>query len=266
MSDSGLITKRRVRRAGFVAHKSQIFEGNKAGLHYFSGHHPLLIDVVEKAAVPGCTNLFTMVAGFGRKSNLPVQFRTARLATDLNRSNRPGVAEIGANPPPTEAAESSYVLCTAATSSSTCRPPTNRKNGSFAHMAQRRYVVRPQISNSNSSYCSSDESQDELLVSGILDGITRLCLGGPAPSNLMGRQSRSVGGGCPGLIKPSQRIASHRKSSSTAPKKSVVYPIASYPARLNCQKLVSERREVFQQNLFRPVSTDDMSQYQSVSV
>jgi hypothetical protein len=41
----------------------------------------------------------------------------------------------------------------------------------------------------------------------------------------------------------------------------VVYPIASYSARLNCKKLVSQRRAVFQQNLFRPVSTseDEMS-------
>jgi hypothetical protein len=117
-----------------------------------------------------------------------------------------------------------------------------------ANAAKRRYVLRPQIDYScNSSVTSEGSSQHgEEVVSGILDGITSLCLG---PT------SDSLG----------YRAANPRKSSSAKKKKRVVYPIASYPARLNCQKLVSQRREVFHQNLFRPVSTDEMSQFQSIA-
>jgi hypothetical protein len=126
--------------------------------------------------------------------------------------------------------------------------------------AKRRYILRPQIGYSANSInvmmttnnASSTEdtyySPDEQVVSGILDGITSLCLG-PA-------------------LNPQQYSARNGSSSNRRPtsppqrRKNVVYPIASYPARLNCKKLVSERRAVFQQNLFRPVSSDEMSQYQ----
>lgn len=135
--------------------------------------------------------------------------------------------------------------------------------------AKRRYVLRPQIGYSvNSinmmltSHHTADDgynhySPDEKVVSGILDGITSLCLG---PTSY------------PQHVSPARACHSNSSSNTRRPsspqqqrrrKKKVLYPIASYPARLNCQKLVSERRAIFQQNLFRPVSSDEMSQYQS---
>lgn len=130
--------------------------------------------------------------------------------------------------------------------------------------AKRRYVLRPQIGYTGNNInvmtmtdLSSDDSKispDDLVVSGILDGITSLCLGPTFPSH--GYRSGASHHPC-----RSQRLT----ASPRRPKKKVVYPIASYPARLNCKKLVSQRRAVFKQNLFRPVSSDEMSQNTSVS-
>jgi hypothetical protein len=137
----------------------------------------------------------------------------------------------------------------------------NSNDRGVINEAKRRYVLRPQIGYSANSInvmmtpsnmnTTEDTyySPDEQVVSGILDGITSLCLG-PA-------------------LNPHQYAARNGSNNSRRPtsppqrrKKKVVYPIASYPARLNCQKLVSERRAVFQQNLFRPVSSDEMSHHQ----
>ncbi|KAG7364883.1 hypothetical protein IV203_038086 [Nitzschia inconspicua] len=133
--------------------------------------------------------------------------------------------------------------------------------------AKRRYVLRPQIAyTANSinmmqaSHATAPEeshfySPDEQVVSGILDGITSLCLG----PTLHPYRYR------PGVSTKGRNSSSNSPRRSSSPsqrrKKKVVYPIASYPARLNCQKLVSERRAVFQQNLFRPVSSDELSFY-----
>jgi hypothetical protein len=128
--------------------------------------------------------------------------------------------------------------------------------------AKRRYVLRPQLGYSLNSMNSmmmpsSDDSfssSDEQVVAGILDGITSLCLGPtsqPRGYNAGVSSSRRVSGR---LSPPPQ----HRR------RKQVVYPIASYPARLNCKRLVSERRAIFQQNLFRPVSSDEMSYSQTI--
>jgi hypothetical protein len=129
------------------------------------------------------------------------------------------------------------------------------------HEAERRYILRPQIgyssnsinvmmtTNNTNTIEDTYYSADEQVVSGILDGITSLCLG---PASNPHRYSARNGNS------DSQRLTSPPQRRN----KKVVYPIASYPARLNCKKLVSERRAVFQQNLFRPVSSDEMSHYQ----
>ena len=62
------------------------------------------------------------------------------------------------------------------------------------------------------------------------------------------------------LISPSSLNSSPEMlpGPSSSKRKRVVYPIASYEgSKLNCRKLVMERRQVFHQNLFRPVSNDD---------
>ena len=138
--------------------------------------------------------------------------------------------------------------------------------GAAMNEAKRRYVLRPQIGYTSTSSGSMmfspvlhdhlDPSQDEeQVVSGILDGITSLCLG--PTSQAAGFQT----GTSTSTTKPyrlSPRTSTQRR------KKKVVYPIVSYPARLNCKKLVSERRATFHQNLFRPVSSDESSILQSV--
>lgn len=208
-----------------------------------------------------------MVAGLGRKSVLPVQFKANRQSKDLNHTHRPRLANsnglVNAAPPTTTA-----TLSAPPKTAPSSAMKQSTKNESLIRVAQRRYVVRTQISPSSSSFCSSDEPPDEVMVSSILDGITNLCLAGLPPAYLKGKKSRGLGEDCigRGLIKPTPRNSSRRtSSSSSAQKKRVVYPIASYPARLNCQKLVAERRKIFQQNLFRPVSNDEMSAYQSVA-
>jgi hypothetical protein len=229
----------------------------------------------------------TMVAGLGRKSNLPAQLKTTRPSKDVNRTNRLRVDNFNSKahsysarksriptplpetPPPPPPRLVPIRTSVSANPSLARKQSTMNGNDSLILVAQRRYVVRHQMCPSVSSYCSLDESPDEVLVSGILDGITSLCFGGLPPTYLNGKpQSRGVGGSsCStggGLIKPTSRNISHRMSSSSSssfPKKKVVYPIARYPAQLNCQKLVSERRRAFQHNLFRPVSNDEMSAY-----
>jgi hypothetical protein len=152
------------------------------------------------------------------------------------------------------------------------KPVSSSSDRVVINEAKRRYVLRPQIGYSansinmmlTSSYGAVDESYnhyspDEQVVSGILDGITSLCLGPTLyPHHYRPEFSTGGVGGSTG-----GRVARQRPSSPQQQqrKKKVVYPIASYPARLNCQKLVSERRAVFQQNLFRPVSSDEMSHY-----
>jgi hypothetical protein len=149
-------------------------------------------------------------------------------------------------------------------------PPSDRV---LINEAKRRYVLRPQIGYSansinmmlTSNYTSEDSnncySPDEQVVSGILDGITSLCLGPTSypHSYHPGVSSVRIGSYNNGRNMPRPSSPSQQQRR----KKKVVYPIASYPARLNCQKLISERRAVFQQNLFRPVSSDEMSHYQS---
>lgn len=161
-------------------------------------------------------------------------------------------------------------------------------------MPKRRYVLRPPAIRSSSSNnnnalqqqlaCNidSEESQEEeqLMVAGILEGITSLCLGPIDPlTNPASSSSSAKGRHHRERRKRENKIKVESSSNSSRPrrpsslisdsspdllpgpskKKRVVYPIASYGGKLNCQKLISERRQVFQQNLFRPVSNDEMS-------
>jgi hypothetical protein len=67
------------------------------------------------------------------------------------------------------------------------------------------------------------------------------------------RRSSSLISTC--ILNPSQAIL-----SGPSKRKRAVYPIATYEgSTLDCRKLIMERRQVFQQNLFRPVSNDEMS-------
>jgi hypothetical protein len=68
------------------------------------------------------------------------------------------------------------------------------------------------------------------------------------------RRSSSLISTC--ILNPSQAIL-----PGPSKRKRAVYPIATYEgSTLDCRKLIMERRQVFQQNLFRPVSNDEMSQ------
>jgi hypothetical protein len=89
-------------------------------------------------------------------------------------------------------------------------------------------------------------------VAHILDTFTSFCLGSP-PTD----------GTTPFRESTTREIRSEEKKNVTttsAKKKRVVYPIASYPARLNSKNLVDQRRQSLQQNsFFRPVSEDECS-------
>ena len=143
------------------------------------------------------------------------------------------------------------------------KAPLSPTDGGAMNEAKRRYVLRPQIGYTSASSGSMmfspilpdrlDPPRDEeQVVSGILDGITSLCLG-PTPQ-------------ASGFQTGSSSAKNYRLAPRTTQrrKKKVVYPIVSYPGRLNCKKLVSERRATFHQNLFRPVSSDESSVFQSV--
>jgi hypothetical protein len=224
-----------------------------------------------------------MVAGLPRKSrNGSNHFLPTRpTKEEVNQRNQHNFHEQSAKPSlllrPKNGPEGTIV-----TVSKTIRSEEKRKNGTkrstnmpvqkapfipdegavSMNEAKRRYVLRSQIgytSTASGATMFSLEFQDhhdpslddEQVVSGILDGITSLCLG--PTTHASGYQT--------GVSTPSYN-ASPR--STQRRKKKVVYPIVSYPARLNCQKLVSQRRAVFHQNLFRPVSSDESSLYQSV--
>jgi hypothetical protein len=116
-------------------------------------------------------------------------------------------------------------------------------------LPERRYILRPQICCSDSSVCSEMSTRDikhQPYVAGILDSFTSLCVGGVSSEGTKTSEKRS-------------RHKKKSRKSSAASKGRVVYPIASYPARLNSRKLVEQRRKSFRHQFFRPVSDDEFS-------
>jgi hypothetical protein len=112
-------------------------------------------------------------------------------------------------------------------------------------LPERRYIVLPQVfASSDSSVCSgiselSDPTEKEVGVSLILESFSYLCLGGEVDL---------------GESKSSCSQKDRRRSSAPGPQKTrVVYPIASYPARLNSRKLIEQRRQSLPHNFFRPI-------------
>jgi hypothetical protein len=122
---------------------------------------------------------------------------------------------------------------------------------------ERRYVMRPQLPTSDSLESSiqrrklQKEQRQEPFVEGILDRFTCLCLG-----DLSGTERSSS------TLREKRREKKGNTKKSATSKKKVVYPIASYPARLNSKRLVDERRRSLQrqnlhQHFFRPVLEDE---------
>ena len=112
-------------------------------------------------------------------------------------------------------------------------------------LPERRYIVLPHVfsydDNSVSSGISelSGPAEPQAGVSRILESFSCLCLGSELP------RSSEV------------RRRDRRRLNSSLPQQSrVVYPIVSYPARLNSKKLVEQRRQSLQHHFFRPVQSN----------
>ena len=115
---------------------------------------------------------------------------------------------------------------------------------------ERRYVVRPEIchhSSGSSVYTeySSREMRNQQCVAGILDTFACLCIGSGVVGNDIRRDKYKSG------------KVSGRKANGG--RRRVVYPIASYPARLNSKKLVDQRRKSVPHQFFRPIPDDEVS-------
>ena len=111
---------------------------------------------------------------------------------------------------------------------------------------ERRFIVRPQITTSNSSICSVstfNAKPEGPCVAGILDRFTSLCLGSP-PADVSIKSAKGR----------QRRHDTHETS-----RKRVVYPIVGFPVHLNSEQLVDQRRKSLQHQFFRPVSEDEMS-------
>ena len=102
--------------------------------------------------------------------------------------------------------------------------------------------VHNSINDANATYTTADSSTS--------NGNTE---SGKNTDNLTQRRSKALI--APSSLTPSPEMLPGQSNSK---RKRVVYPIASYEgSKLNCRKLVMERRQLFHQNLFRPVSNDD---------
>jgi hypothetical protein len=115
-------------------------------------------------------------------------------------------------------------------------------------LPQRRYIVLPKKCASDASVISgiSDFSKPTsggaLGVSQLLESFTYLCLGGEVSRVTSTSNTR----------RKDRRRASIPGNQSTR----VVYPIASYPGRLNSKRLIEQRRQSLPHNFFRPVPSD----------
>ena len=113
-------------------------------------------------------------------------------------------------------------------------------------LPQRRYIVLPRKCASDASVISgiSDFSKPRgaLGVSQLLESFTYLCLGGDVSRVTSTSDTR----------RKDRRRASIPGNQSTR----VVYPIASYPGRLNSKKLIEQRRQSLPHNFFRPVPSN----------
>jgi hypothetical protein len=120
-----------------------------------------------------------------------------------------------------------------------------------------KYVVQPQLTASDSSEYSTQRSEPQKeqrhvpFVAGILDIFTSLCLGGISGT-----------AGSSSTLREKRREKKRNTKKSSTCKKKVVYPIASYPVRLNSKRLVDQRRRSLQrqnhqQHFFRPVPEDE---------
>ena len=134
------------------------------------------------------------------------------------------------------------------------QPSTTDKNShhgtsNIQMTPERRFVVRHQISTSDSSICSASASTFNAkaqgpCVSGILDSFTSLCLGSPpADISVTSRNDRR-----------------QRQEQNNGSRKRVVYPVSGFNVHLNSEQLVDQRRKsLHDHQFFRPVSEDEMS-------
>lgn len=115
-------------------------------------------------------------------------------------------------------------------------------------LPERRYIVLPQVfASSDSSVGSmiselSDPTEKQVGVARILESFNYLCLGGEVDP--IGSKSNR------------HRKDRRRSSAPGAQQTRVVYPIASYPGRLNSRKLIEQRRQSLPHNHFRPVPSN----------
>lgn len=113
-------------------------------------------------------------------------------------------------------------------------------------LPQRRYIVLPQKCASDASVISGiseytrSAERGVMGVSQLLESFTYLCLGGEMS----------------GAVSTKRRKDRRRASIPGNQGTQVVYPIASYPARLNSRKLIEQRRQSLPHNFFRPVPSN----------
>ena len=111
-------------------------------------------------------------------------------------------------------------------------------------------ITRSQPSTPNRSAHSAStrgKNAHEPCVAGILDSFTSLCLGGLKNDRSLSRGDKM------------KRRVEKKITKKVVHTKKVVYPIVTYPARLNSKKLVEQRRQSLQHHFFRPVSDDECS-------
>ena len=114
-----------------------------------------------------------------------------------------------------------------------------------SHLSQRKFVLRPQLCYTDSgtvySHASRQKSETQQSASlvTLLETFTSLCVG---PTAYERRPTRKI-------RKPTKHHVSRRKR--------VVYPIATYPHRLNSKTMIEQRRRSMQDHFFRPVIMED---------
>lgn len=164
-----------------------------------------------------------MVAGVRKEPNLQPQYRSKKPAKVFNNTNRQR------SPSPLFYDDE-------------IRPSTPRSEPESSPTSSLKYDYDSLLNSED-----SQQHRDGRVVSGILDGITSLCLGPPSQYRFPKSPQRHA------KTKLPKKSLSPQKR-----KQKVLYPNANYPTRLDSKELVFERLQLFQQkHLFRPVSCDE---------
>ena len=142
----------------------------------------------------------------------------------------------------------------------TTASPSPERLPSVSCLPERQYIVSPELTPSNSFESETDRDQSvqrpqsKVISTGmsLIDHFSCLCLRMPTTDS-------------PPVVERHQ-IRQDRKPKvfkKRSPKKKVIYPIATYPARLNSKHLVEQRRRSLEQrnhhkHFFRPVPEDEV--------